>query len=574
MNKDKSKLIIEDHKSDFIFKKKESGLNIQFNRVAFIFFVFFIIYLIYTIHLIHLGLRKDNLKKINNLPKFNNQLYRADIIDINGNYLVKTVKSIDIGLKTSDIINKKKLLLSLNIIFPDKNFYEIEKKIENKNFFYLEKKISEENYEKIMQLGDKSLIPEEKVLRMYPQKNLFSHVLGQIDDDNNGISGLEKSLNEELKKSQEPIKLTLDKDIQFLIRKELIKYQEIFKSNGSAAILMDVNNGNILSLVSLPDFNPNERQNVTDVNYINRVTKGTYELGSVFKAFTFASALNEKLIKPETKFLNLPKSIKCDKYRIGEYDNEIPSNLTAEQILIRSGNIGSVRIAQKVGAEKFKLFLEKVGVLSEIDFDIEEVAPQKNYDFGKCRLATASFGHGVATTILQLAKGYAVLSNGGYEIKPTLIYREKKINKKNERILNKGISEQVVRALRKIVNTEEGTAKFADVQSYEIGGKTGTADQPEGGAYSEAKINTFASIFPTSNPQFVFVVMLDTPKKSKDYYYKYRHQKGGWKGTLYNTAGWTSVELAGKVIDKIGPILATKYIEVNWSCVLEIIFIR
>ena len=563
MNKDKSKLIIEDHKSDFIFKKKESGLNIQFNRVAFIFFVFFIIYLIYTIHLIHLGLRKDNLKKINNLPKFNNQLYRADIIDINGNYLVKTVKSIDIGLKTSDIINKKKLLLSLNIIFPDKNFYEIKKKIENKNFFYLEKKISEENYEKIMQLGDKSLIPEEKVLRMYPQKNLFSHVLGQIDDDNNGISGLEKSLNEELKKSQEPIKLTLDKDIQFLIRKELIKYQEIFKSNGSAAILMDVNNGNILSLVSLPDFNPNERQNVTDVNYINRVTKGTYELGSVFKAFTFASALNEKLIKPETKFLNLPKSIKCDKYRIGEYDKEIPSNLTAEQILIRSGNIGSVRIAQKVGAEKFKLFLEKVGVLSEIDFDIEEVAPQKNYDFGKCRLATASFGHGVATTILQLAKGYAVLSNGGYEIKPTLIYREKKINKKNERILNKGISEQVVRALRKIVNTEEGTAKFADVQSYEIGGKTGTADQPEGGTYSEAKINTFASIFPTSNPQFVFVVMLDTPKKSKDYYYKYRHQKGGWKGTLYNTAGWTSVELAGKVIDKIGPILATKYIEVN-----------
>jgi len=313
----------------------------------------------------------------------------------------------------------------------------------------------------------------------------------------------------------------------------------------------------------LPDFNPNERQNITDVNYINRVTKGTYELGSVFKAFTFASALNEKVIKPETEFLDLPKSIKCDKYRIGEYDNEIPSDLTAEQILVRSGNIGSVKIAQKVGSEKFKLFLEKVGVLSDIDFDIEEVAPQKNYDFGKCRLATASFGHGIATTILQLAKGYSILSNGGYEIKPTLIYKENNFNKKNKRILNRGISEQVVSALRKIVNTEEGTAKFADVQNYEIGGKTGTADQPEGGAYSEAKINTFASIFPTSNPQFVFVVMLDTPKKSKDYYYKYRHRKGGWKGTLYNTAGWTSVEVAGKVIDKIGPILATKYIEVN-----------
>ncbi len=563
MVENKSKLTIEDYKSAFKFKKKENGLNIQFNRVAFIFFVFFIIYLIYTIHLIHLGSRNYVSVKKNNTSIYKNKLFRADILDINGNYLAKTVKSIDIGIKTSDVINKKKLLISLNIIFPDKNFNQIEKKIENKNFFYLEKKISEENYEKIMQLGDKSLVPEEKVLRLYPQKNLFSHILGQIDNDNNGISGLEKSLNDDLKKSKEPITLTVDKDIQFLIRKELMKYQEIFKSKGSAAILMNVNNGNILSLVSLPDFDPNERKNITNLNYINRVTKGTYELGSVFKTFTFASALNEKLIKPETKFLDLPKSIKCDKYRIGEYDNEIPSDLTAEQILVRSGNIGSVRIAQKVGPENFKLFLEKVGVLSDIDFDIEEVAPQKNYEFGKCRLATASFGHGVATTILQLAKGYAILSNGGYEINPTLIYKQKNLNKKNKRILKKGISEQVVSALRKIVNTEEGTAKFADVLSYEVGGKTGTADQPEAGAYSEAKINTFASIFPSSNPQFVFVVMLDTPKKSKDYYYKYRHRKGGWKGTLYNTAGWTSVEVAGKVIDKIGPILATKYIEVN-----------
>jgi cell division protein FtsI (penicillin-binding protein 3) len=325
---------------------------------------------------------------------------------------------------------------------------------------------------------------------------------------------------------------------------------------------MNVNNGNILSLISLPDFNPNERRNITDVNFINRVTKGTYELGSVFKPFTFASALNEDLIKPETEFLDLPKSIRCDKYRIGEYDNKIPSDLTAEQILIRSGNIGSVRIAQLVGTEKYESFLKKVGVLSSIDFDIDEVASQKDYNFGKCKLATASFGHGVATTILQLAKGYAVISNGGYDIKPSLI-EQGAYNKKKNRLINKGVSEQVVVALRKIVNTEEGTAKFADISNYEIGGKTGTADQPKEGSYSEAKINTFASIFPTSDPQYVFVVMLDTPQKAKDYYYKYRHRKGGWKGTLYNTAGWTSVEVTGKIMDKIGPILATKYLEIK-----------
>ena len=373
MKKSNSKIVIEDYKDSFIYKKNETKLNIQFNRVAFIFFVFFIIYLIYTIHLIHLGSRKSKIDIVDNISAVGDKLYRADIIDVNGNYLAKTVKSIDVGIKTSDVIDKKKLLLSLNIIFPNKDFRKIKKKFDTKKFFWLEKKISEENYEKIMKLGDKSIIPEERVLRVYPQKNLFSHIIGQIDDDNVGISGLEKSFDEILRKSKKPLKLTVDKDIQFLIRRELIKYQEIFRSKGSAAILMNVDKGQIISLVSLPDFDPNKRQSITDVNYINRVTKGTYELGSVFKPFTFASALSNNLIKPETQFLNLPKSIKCDKHEIGEYSDDIPTDLTAEQILIMSGNVGSVKIAQKVGPENLKLFLKKVGVLDKIEFDIGEV---------------------------------------------------------------------------------------------------------------------------------------------------------------------------------------------------------
>ncbi len=563
MKKFSSKIVLEDSKNDFIYKKNDTKINIRFNRVAFIFFFFFLIYLVYSIHLIHLGSRKSKLEKIEIIPSSNNKLYRADITDIDENYLAKTVKSIDIGIKSSDVIDKKKLLISLNIIFPEKNFKEIEKKIDKKKFFWLEKKISEENYEKIMKLGDKSIIPEEKVLRIYPQKNLFSHIIGQIDDDNNGISGLEKSFDEILRKSKIPIKLTVDKNIQFLIRKELINYQEVFRSKGSAAILMDIHNGDVLSLVSLPDFDPNIRQNITDVNYINRVTKGTYELGSVFKPFTFASALEYDLIKPETEFLDLPKSIKCEKHKIGEYDDEIPSNLTAEQILIRSGNIGSVRIAQKVGSENFKSFLEKIGVLSQIEFDIEEVATQENLNFGKCKLATASFGHGVSTTILQLAKGYAILSNGGFNIKPSLISNNFKNYKKGKRLLKKEVSQNVVNALRKIVNTEEGTAKLANVKNFEIAGKTGTAQQPARGTYSKAKINTFASVFPSSKPKYVFIVMLDTPKTSSNYIYNFRHKEGTQKGTPYNTAGWTSVEVAGKIIDKIGPILATKYIQIN-----------
>jgi cell division protein FtsI (penicillin-binding protein 3) len=202
MEKLKSKIIIEDYKNNFDYKKNNTSLNIEFNRVAFVFFFFFIIYLIYTIHLIHLGSRKSKIEINNNVPTFSNKLYRADIIDINGNYLAKTVKSIDIGIKTSDVIDKKKLLLSLNIIFPNKDFNKIKKQLDTKKFFWLEKKVSEENYEKLMKLGDNSIKPEEKVLRMYPQKNLFSHIIGQIDDDNNGISGLEKSFDEVLRNSK------------------------------------------------------------------------------------------------------------------------------------------------------------------------------------------------------------------------------------------------------------------------------------------------------------------------------------------------------------------------------------
>ena len=556
-------IVLEEYENEFSYQKSKSNLNIQFNRIAFIFFIFFTISLIYSVQLLHLGSLKSKIKEKE--PVINKKNYRADIIDNNGNYLVKTVSSIDIGINPAEVIDKKKLLINLQLIFPKKNISEVKKKLNGKKFFYFKKKINAENYEKIMLLGDKSIKPEEKLTRIYPQENLFSHIIGQIDDDNNGISGIEKSFDKELKKIKEPLKLTVDTDIQFLIRKELIKFQEIFRSIGSAAILMNVNNGYILSMVSLPDFNLNKRENITDVNYINRITKGTYELGSVFKTFTIASGLNEGIIEPSTKFLNSKKIIYCGNNRpIREYDNKISSDLTAEEILIRSGNIGSVRIVKKIGAEKHKSFLKSIGILDKIEFDIEEVGTPKSLNWKEgCKLETISYGHGITTTILQLAKGYSIVTNGGYDIKPTLI--KKNLNEKQERIiiLKEGVSKKINTILRKIVSTKEGTAGLANVPGYQVGGKTGTAQQPIKKKYSKVKINTFASIFPTENPKYVLIVMLEAPKTASDYIYKYRNKKGSYKGTPFNTAGWTSVEVAGKIIEKIGPILATKYMELN-----------
>ena len=360
----------------------------------------------------------------------------------------------------------------------------MKKKLEGKKFFYFAEELDPQNYEKLMMLGDKSLIPENRITRVYPQKNLFSHIIGQIDNENNGISGIEKSFDENLKKSNENLKLTVDLNLQYLIREELIKFQHIFGSIGSAAILMNSDNGEILSLLSLPDFDLNKRQFLDDKNLINRATKGVYELGSVFKTFTYAAGLNEGLIEPDTEFLNLEKKIFCSKFLIGEYDKKIPSDLTAEEILIRSGNIGSVRIAQKVGEEKFKKFLGDLGLLTTLDFDIEEIGKPLKFKWGKCKLATSAYGHGITTTPIQLAKGYSILTNGGYDIKPTLILNEKR-DITYQQIISEDVSQKVNTALRKIVTMKEGTASFANIDGYEVAGKTGTAQKSVEGGYSK-----------------------------------------------------------------------------------------
>ena len=537
---------------NFKFEANRSNLKISFERISFIFFVFFLITIIFTSKTIYLGFKKTNQTQ----TVKEKEKYRASIMDRNGNIIAKTVRVTNLGINPNQLINKEKLLISLKLIFPDKNF---EKEINGKKFFYVKKKISPAKLEKIKLLGEKSFKEEENIARVYPNGNLFSHILGQIDTDNNGVSGIEKSFDYELTTSNKPLKLSLDTEIQYLIREELIKFQEIFNSYGSTAILMNVNSGEILSMVSLPDFDLNKREDISDRKFINRSTKGVYELGSVFKTFTLAAGLQQNVIQENTLFKNLPKKIKCAGRSISEYDMDIPSSLTAEEILIRSGNIGSIKIAQKVGLENFKDFLENLDLLNKIQFDIEEVGNPIPFKWGKCKLATSAYGHGITTTPLQLAKAYAIIANGGYKIKPTLIKKEKNL-KRGEQIITQENSNKINEILRKIVTSEQGTANLANIAGYEIAGKTGTAQKSIKGKYSKKKINTFASIFPISSPKYVLIVLLDEPKLSETYIYEYNDgKKRKIIGTPFNTAGWTSVEVAKNIIEKIGPILAIKY---------------
>jgi len=551
MNEAKERKIIQEkYNSQFSYDENKSNVIISFERIAFIFFVFFVIALVFSLKVILLSLEKKVF--ISKISKKEN--FRSSIIDRKGNILAKTVNVVNIGINPNLVIDKEKLLITLKLLFPNKNF---QKKMYGKKFFYVQKKISQDKLEKILLLGDKSFIQEQKIARIYPNGELFSHVLGQIDDNNNGISGLEKTFDYELTTTRDPLKLTLDTDLQYLIREELYKSKDIFQNIGSAAILMDINNGDILSMVSLPDFDLNKREKINDLKFINRATKGVYEFGSVFKTFTIAAGINYDVIKPETEFKALKKKIMCAGNAISEYDDKIPTDLTAENILIRSGNIGSARIAEKIGVDNYNKFLQTIGILTNISFDIDEVGETQIGRWGKCKLLTVGFGHGIATTLLQLTKGYSIISNGGFDVSPTLIKRDN--YKKSKRILNKEVSKKINPILRKIVSTKEGTAGFANVKGYDIGGKTGTADIATAGGYSKKKINTFASVFPTSNPKFVLVVMLDEPKANKEFVYHYRDGRNPYKGNWRNTAGWTTVWTTGQIIEKIGPILATKY---------------
>ena len=385
---------------------------------------------------------------------------------------------------------------------------------------------------------------------MYTHGDLFSHIVGQVDYDNYGISGVEKYFDRELKDKNnlsKPLKLTLDSNIQYIIKKELNKGIKTFSATGGGALLMNVNNGDIISLVSLPNFNINQRSTIKDKNFINKITKGVYELGSIFKTFTVALALENKLVDTDTIIKEIPKKIKCSIHEITDI-KEHPKNLSVEEILVRSSNVGSVVLARKIGVEKYNEFIKKTKITNSPEIELEERGSPHRLKWNKCKLETISFGHGITTTPLQASALYAAMSNGGNLIKPSLI-KNRKIEKL-EKIISQDTSSKLSNILRKVVSSHNGTASLADIDGYYVGGKTGTAE-----SYGNQKnrINSFMSIFPSNKPNYTLFVMLENPKINTDLIYDYRGIK---TKAPYNTSGWNSVYIAGKIIERIGPILA------------------
>ncbi len=545
-------------------KKNKFLLKTNFihDRIYILFFLFFSLILIFSIKIIHISLNKIYyLNHESEVKQFNS--LRRDIVDRNGSLISRNIQSYHAAVNPVLITNKDNFLIKIRINFPELSIEKLEANIKKGKYFYLKKRIDQDEKEKLWSLGEKGIIFEPFQSRIYTHGNLFSHIIGQVDYDNYGVSGIEKYFDKELKDnslSKQPFEITLDANIQYLISKELNQAIDTFKAKGGGSLLMDIENGEILSLVSLPNFDINLREEVKDKKYMNKITKGVYELGSIFKTFTIALALENDLVSSKTIIEDIPKSINCSKYKISDI-KEFPRNLSVEDILIRSSNIGTLLLARKIGEEKFKNFLDKTSLLKRPELQLEELGNPINFNWNKCKLETVSFGHGITTTPLQATTVYASLANGGKMIKPSLI--KKKTFKPKEILVSKKTSKEINYILRKVVTEKDGTASLADVNGYYVGGKTGTSQNYRN---KNQNLNTFISIFPSQKPKYALLVMLENPQVARELIYNYRGMK--IKGTR-NEAGWNSVYVAGKIIKKIGPILAINSKEFNNNYVAE-----
>ncbi len=549
LNLNQKSFYFEDYLDSNHKKKRVLKSNISQDRIYLLFFLFFSLITIFSIKIIFVSLQNLNNYSLNN-NSLNQKPLRRDIVDRNGVVISRNVKSFHAAINPRFIKSKNNFLINIRLNFPDLNIENIEKNLNKGKYFYLKKRLDQKDKEKLWSLGEKGIIFEPFQSRIYTHANLYSHILGQVDFDNFGISGVEKYFDNSLKENKlikDPLKLTLDTNIQHIVDSELNDALNTFNASGGGALLMNVNNGEILSLVSLPNFDINKREKIIDKNYINKITKGVYELGSIFKTFTVALALEKKIVTPETIIENIPRKIKCSIHEISDI-KQFPKDLSVEDILIRSSNIGTLMLARKVGQQDFIDFINKTSLLNKPELELEELGTPLNFNWNKCKLETISYGHGIAVTPLQATATYSALVNGGNYIKPTIVIKEK--YKKEKKIISAQTSKKINTILRKVVTDKEGTASLADIYGYDVGGKTGTSQKY---GNENKNLNTFISVFPSHNPKFALLVMLENPQVAHDLIYNYRGIK--IKGTR-NEAGWNSVYTAGRIIKKIGPILA------------------
>ncbi|MEM9129222.1 MAG: penicillin-binding protein 2 [Pseudomonadota bacterium] len=488
---------------------------------------------------------------------------RADIVDRHGRILATNFETHSLYAQPPQMVEPERTAEALVEIFPDLDVKRLKEDFTGKRkFLWVKKQLSPEQRQLVHNIGEPGLHFGPREMRLYPNGRLAAHVLGGSSFGREGVhaaevigvAGVEKYFDERLRdpaEGHQALTLSIDLSVQSAMERVLKGGMTLMNAKGAAAVLLDVHTGEVIALASLPDFDPNERPNPPlkgnpgDSPLFNRAVQGVYELGSVVKPFTVAQALELKLVNPSTS-LDTKGPMKWGRYKIRDYRDNGPS-LSVTDVLVKSSNIGTARMAMMIGEKRQKQFLKGLGFFEPTGLEIVEAkggAPLLPPNWSDLSTMTISYGHGLSMSPLHVAAGFATLANGGYLVQPTLLRVPR--HQRGPRVVSERAADRTLQIMRKVVS--EGTATLARVEGYDVAGKTGTADKPKptgGGYYKDKVISTFASVFPAADPQYVLVVTLDEPVETSG-------------SEPRRTAGWTAVPVSSEITRRVAPLLGLR----------------
>ncbi len=489
---------------------------------------------------------------------------RADIVDRNGAVLATNLATTALYAQPPLMVDPEKAANDLADLFPDLDRKRLVSDFTGgkRKFLWVKKKLSPEQRQQVHDLGEPGLLFGPREMRLYPNGRLAAHILGGASFGKEGVSsaevigvaGVEKQFDDLLRSPEldgGALELSIDLTAQSTLRHVLSGGMKLMRAKGAAAVLMDVHSGEILSMASLPDFDPNNRPlppvagDPSQSPLFNRAAQGVYELGSTFKLFAAAASLERGLVDLDT-MIDTTGPMRYGRFRIRDFHNLGPE-LSVRDVIVKSSNVGTARMALAAGGSVQKAILDDLGFFKPVPVELGEAGnaqPLFPAKWSEISTMTISYGHGIAATPLHLAAAYCTLVNGGFSVSPTLL-KQNGVRPDREQVISAKTSDQMREMLRLVV--VRGTASMGEVEGYEVGGKTGTANKPDpkGGYYDDRVIATFAGAFPMSDPKYVLVVTLDEP--SIDAY-----------GEERRTAGWTAVPVAAEIIARVAPLLGLR----------------
>lgn len=483
---------------------------------------------------------------------------RRDIVDRNGRVLATSVATASLAANPTLIRHEYEVARALAAILPGISATDLQRRLSNKHtsFVYVKRHLTPAQQEAVNNLGVPGLFFEQDTRRVYPYGALFSHVLGFVGVDNQGLAGLEGSLDKALMEPwhEAPVTLSIDVRVQAMLHEELSAAVENFRAIGAAGVVADISTGEIIAMVSLPDFNPNHPNKASKDALFNRASLGAYEMGSVFKTFTTAAALDADVVGMQGGY-DASRPIKVARFTISDSH---PENrwLSVPEIFAYSSNIGTVKMALDLGTNRLKSFLKKLGMFEPVRTELGEAAqPLVPSDWREINTMTISYGHGISVSPLHVVRAFASLAGDGTLRPLTFLRREISGDASHTRVVKAQTVEKVRQLLRLVV--AHGTAKAANAGGYYVGGKTGTAEKVLARGYkADAKITSFVGVFPTHAPRYVVLAMVDEPKGTKATY-------------GFATGGWVSAPIIGRFVERAAPALGVAPAPENYDSTTE-----